>query len=49
MKARLFDERGEITFDPEEVEEISIEYGGYSLLIKWRNGNCDRATGISVD
>ena len=35
MKARLFDERGEVTFNPEDVEEITIEYGGYSILIKW--------------
>jgi hypothetical protein len=48
MKARLFDERGEITFSPEDVEEITIEYGGYSILIKWKNGECDRATYVGI-
>ena len=48
MKARLFDERGEITFNPEDVEEITMEYGGYSLLIKWKNGECDRATYVGI-
>ena len=48
MKARLFDERGEIAFSPEDVEEITIECGGYSILIKWKNGECDRATYISI-
>lgn len=49
MKARLFDERGEITFNPEDVEEITMEYGGYSLLIKWKNGECDRATYVGIE
>lgn len=48
MKARLFDERVEITFNPEDVEEITIEYGGYSILIKWKNGGCDRAVNVSI-
>lgn len=26
MKARLFDERGEITFSPEDIEEINLNY-----------------------
>lgn len=48
MKAKLFDERGDITFEPEDVEEVTIEYGGYSILIKWKNGECDRATMLSL-
>ena len=48
MKAILFDERGEITFSPEEVEELSIEIDGYSILIKWKNGECDRAVSVSI-
>lgn len=48
MKALLFDERGEVTFNPADIEEITIEYGGYSILIKWRNGECDRAVSISI-
>lgn len=48
MKARLFDERGEVTFNPEDIEEITIEYGGYSILIKWKNGEYDRATYVGI-
>lgn len=48
MKARLFDERGEVTFYPEDVEKITIEDGGYSILIKWKNGECDRATYVRI-
>lgn len=48
MKARLFDERGEITFNPADVKEITIEYGGYSILITWANGECDRATYVGI-
>ncbi len=48
MKARLWDERGEVQFEPEDVEEISIDLGGYSILIKWKNGECDRASYIGI-
>ena len=48
MKARLFDERGEVTFNPEDVEEITIEYGGYSILKKKKNGECDRAIYVGI-
>lgn len=48
MKAKLFDERGEVTFDAEEIEKVSIQFGGYSLLIKWKNGQTDKAESISI-
>lgn len=48
MKAKLFDERGEVTFNPEDVKEIVIEFGGYSILITWSNGECDRAEWVSI-
>ena len=48
MKARLFDERGGVTFNPEDVQRITIEHGGYSILIEWKNGEIDRAEWISI-
>lgn len=48
MKAKLFNESGEVTFEPEEVEHISIEFGGYSILIKWKYGEWDRAVYVSI-
>lgn len=48
MKARLFDERGEVQFNHEDVEDIVIEDGGYSILIKWKNGEVDRAVSVSI-
>ena len=48
MKAKLFDERGEVTFNAEDVREITVEFGGYSILILWANGECDRAEWISI-
>lgn len=48
MKAKLFDERGEVTFSGEDVKEITIEVGDYSILIRWKNGECDRAEWVSI-
>ena len=48
MVAHLFDERGEVTFNPSDVDSIWIEPDGYSILIKWKNGECDRATYVGL-
>lgn len=47
MVAKLWD--GSIVrFSGNEVQEISIEIDDYSILIAWKNGNCDRAESISI-
>lgn len=48
MKAKLFDERGEVEFTAKDVKEITIEFGDYSILIVWSNGECDRAEYITI-
>ena len=48
MKAKLWDERGVVSFEPEDVKEISVEVGGYSILVTWNNGECDRAEWVSI-